>query len=76
MHSPRWIAGPVEQRFTRCELDEARSRGMGFGAWSLFSQEALASVEEGGSLFGGGRRLSLRWKKDALASTGGRRHSF
>jgi len=43
-YSPRWIAGAVEQRFTGYEFDEARSRGMGFGALSPLSREALAPL--------------------------------
>jgi len=58
-HSPWWIAGPVEQRFTGYEFDEARRKGMGFDAWSLLAggtrfnrrKEALASADEGGTRF-------------------------
>jgi len=61
MHSPWWIAGSFEHRFTGYEFDEARSRGMGFGALSPFSQEALALADEGGTRF--------NRRKEALALT-------
>jgi len=59
-HSPCWIEGPVEQRFTGYEFDEARRKRMGFGALSPLSQEAFASAEEGGTRF--------NRRKEALAS--------
>jgi len=50
-HSPWWIAGPVEQRFTGYEFDEARRKGMGFGASTPHLKEAFASAEKGGTRF-------------------------
>jgi len=58
--------GPIEQRFTGCELDEARRKGVGFGASMPHLKEAFASAEEGCTRFIRRRRHSLQQKKEAL----------
>jgi len=77
MHSPWWIAGPVEQRFTGCEFDEARSRGMGDGlrrsvtflTGGIFlgrRKEASLFSRRGDTLFSGGRKHSSLVEKEAF----------
>jgi len=50
--------GPVEQRFTGYEFDEARRKVVGFGASTPHLKEAFASVEEGCTRFTRRRRHS------------------
>jgi len=56
-HSPWWIVGPVEQRFTGYEFDKAMRKWVGFGTSAAF---------EGVIRLGRGRMHSLHQKKEAL----------
>jgi len=55
-HSPWWIVGPIEQRFTGYEFDETRRKGVGFDRRLILRRHsprhrkgALAPSEEGGT---------------------------
>jgi len=64
MHSPWWIAGPVEQRFTGYEFDEAGSRGLSDGlrrsVTSLTGGTSLGRRKEASLFSGGGGTLFNR----------------
>jgi len=58
--------GPIEQRFTGYELDEARRKGVGFGTLTPRLKETLALAEEGCTHFGK-ERMHLLQQEEALA---------
>jgi len=72
---PHGDRGAVEQRFTGYEFDEARRKGMDFGASTPHLNEAFASAEEECSRFLRRRRhsndlyITLGWAKYSFSSS-------